>query len=76
MMTNTEISNPQNVEQFNLLNEQIFHDNLVGRLTNWRPLGNKHTKVRNTVLSGYYRQMLLIDKMLVKAKANKQLTIS
>jgi hypothetical protein len=76
MMANTEITNPQNVEQFNLLNEQIFHDNLVGKLTNWRPLGNKHTKVRNTVLSGYYKHLLLIDKMLVKAKASKQLTIS
>lgn len=65
----------QNIQQFNLLNELIYEDNLLARLTNYRKLGNKHSQVKETVLNGYWKQMLMIDRMLVKQKANKQITI-
>ena len=68
-------NNPQNLQQFNLLNESIYEDNLLGNLTNWRKLGNKHEQVKQTVLSGYYKLMLFALKSAVKSQADKQLVI-
>jgi len=66
---------PQTVEQFNLLQQKRFHANLVGDLTNWRGLKGQYESKANTILSGYYKQMLMIDKMLVRNKANKQIVV-
>ena len=68
-------NNPQNLQQFNLLNEQIYEDNLLGNLTNWRKLGNKNEQIKQTVLSGYYKLTLFAMKPAVNAQAGKQLVI-
>jgi hypothetical protein len=71
-MTN---NNPQTIEQFNLLQEKIYHDNLLLQLTNYRKLGNKHEQVKQTVLLGYYKINNLINRRLVKSAASKRLVI-
>lgn len=53
------------VEDFNRVNDKIYHDNLVGQLTGWRPLGNQHDYKRLKVLNGYYKIMNFINKRLV-----------
>lgn len=60
------LNQPQNLEQFNLLQQKRFHDNLVGDLTNWRPLGGSYESKSSVILQGYYKQILMIDKMLVR----------
>lgn len=66
---------PQTVDQFNLLQQKRFHANLVGDLTSWRKLKGQYEAKANTILGGYYTQMLMIDRMLVRNKANKQIVI-
>ena len=66
---------PQTVEQFNLLQQKRFHANLVGDLSNWRPLKGQYEAKASIILEGYYKQMLMIDKMLVRTKANKQIVV-
>ena len=73
--TNNLIEQPQTVEQFNLLQQKRFHANLVGDLTNWRELKGQYEAKANTILSGYYKQMLMIDKMLVRNKAKTQVVV-
>ena len=66
---------PQTVEQFNLLQQKRFHTNLVGDLTNWRDLKGQYETKASIILRGYYKQMLMIDKMLVRNKAKKQIVV-
>lgn len=66
---------PQTMEQFNLLQQKRYHANLVGDLTNWRPLKGQYETKANTILSGYYKQMLMIDRMLVRNKAKQQIVV-
>jgi hypothetical protein len=65
----------QTLDQFNLLNEQIYHDNLLLQLTNYRKLGNKHEQVKQSVLLGYYKINNLINRRLVREAASKRLVI-
>lgn len=66
---------PQTMEQFNLLQQKRYHANLVGDLTNWRLLKGQYETKANTILSGYYKQMLMIDRMLVRNKAKQQIVV-
>jgi hypothetical protein len=69
------MSNPNTMQEFNLLNETIYENNLLLQLTNYRPLGNRHDKVKNTVISGYYKLMLFTTKPAVIAKAQNTINI-
>jgi hypothetical protein len=69
------MNSPQNMQQFNQLNELIYENNLLLDLTNNRPLGNRHDKVKETVLSGYYKLMLFAAKPAMIAKANNTINI-
>jgi hypothetical protein len=62
------MNQPQTLEQFNKFNEQVFIQNTVGSLTNWRKLGNKYNKKSVEIMNGYYKLHLFIDKMLVKSR--------
>lgn len=66
---------PQTIEQFNLLQEQIYHDNLLLQLTNYRPLSGKHEQKKQSVLMGFYKIHNLINRRLVREAASKRLVI-
>jgi len=52
----------QNIQQFNIVQQRIAEDNLVFKLTNARPLGNRHDVVRERVLNGYAKIMAFVNK--------------
>jgi len=70
-----EMNEVDNLDQFNLLNEQIYHDNLLLQLTNYRPLGGKHEQKKQSVLMGFYKIHNLINRRLVREAASKRLVI-
>lgn len=63
---------PQSIEEFNSLNEMIYEDNLVAQLTNYRHLKGKQPQVKQVVLSGYLKQMSMINNMLMKSSLQRK----
>lgn len=75
-MVNAINNQPQNLQQFNLLNELVYEDNLLGKLTNYRKLGNKHEAHKQVVLSGYQKILNLCFKPLLLQHARKDMKVS
>ena len=59
-----------------LLEQLTEEDRIFGDLTGWRGLGNKHSAHKETVLSGYWKQMLFALKPAVKAQADKNVSVN
>lgn len=53
---------PQNVEQFNIVQQQIYTQNLVNDLTANRPLRAKRPKKTEQIILGYNKVLSLLDR--------------
>lgn len=57
-----DVEQPQNLEQFNIVQQQIYIQNLVSDLSHNRRLGNKRAKKTEQIVLGYNAIMALIGK--------------
>lgn len=56
---------PQNVDQFMMVNQQIYIQNLVNDLTANRRLGDKRSKKTEQIVLGYNKVFTLLAKFKV-----------
>ena len=59
-MSNTQ--QPQNVEQFNLVQQQIYIQNLINDFTHNRRLRGKRPQKTEQIVLGYNKVMALLDR--------------
>ena len=57
-----ENNTPQNVEQFNIVQQQIYIQNLVNDLTANRPLRGKRPKKTEQIILGYNVILSLLER--------------
>ena len=57
-----DVEQPQNVEQFNIVQQQIYIQNLVSDLSHNRRLGNKRAKKTEQIVLGYNKILTLLGR--------------